>query len=103
ELGIAQIAKPHRLQAGPPEPVTRGGRFDRDERVILKGSEQTPRSRRFPLHVSRTLPPNDRTYPPLNIRLVHKQLWPLGEELYAVELRRDGEESANVGEPKNRG
>src|SRR6516164_2206299 len=51
ELGVAQIAKPYRLQAGPPEPVTRGGRFDRDERVILKGSEQRPRFRRFPLHV----------------------------------------------------
>ena len=51
ELGVAQIAKPCRLQAGPPEPVTRGGRFDRDERVILKGSEQRLRFRRFPLHV----------------------------------------------------
>src|SRR5262245_66695297 len=68
ELGVAQIAKPCRLQAGPPEPVTRGGRFDRDERVILKGSEQRPRFRRFPLHVCFcqidrcTLPPNVRTY-----------------------------------------
>src|SRR5262249_35008965 len=51
ELGVAQIAKPCRLRAGPLEPKTRGGRFDRDERVILKGSEQTPRFRRFPLHV----------------------------------------------------
>src|SRR5262245_27137087 len=51
ELGVAQIAKPHRLQAGPPEPVTCGGRFDRDERMILKGSEQRPRFRRCPLHV----------------------------------------------------
>src|SRR5262249_9932087 len=51
ELGVAQIAKPHRLQAGPAEPVTRGGRFDRDERVILKGPEQTPSFRLFPLHV----------------------------------------------------
>src|SRR6516165_6538284 len=51
ELGVAQIAKPYRLQAGPPEPLTRSGRFDRDERVILKGSEQRPRFRRFLLHV----------------------------------------------------
>ena len=51
ELGIAQIAKLCRLQAGPPEPVTRGGRFDRDVRVILEGSEETPGFRRFPLHV----------------------------------------------------
>src|SRR5262245_44176530 len=51
ELGVAQIAKPCRLQPGPPEPLTRGGRFDRDERVILKGSEQRPRFRRFALHV----------------------------------------------------
>src|SRR5215467_3733556 len=50
ELGVAQIAKPCRLQAGPPEPKTRGGRFDRDERVILKGSEQRLRFGRFPLH-----------------------------------------------------
>src|SRR5262249_6385560 len=51
ELGVSQIAKPCRLQAGPPEPVTRCGRFDWAERVILQGSEQTPRFRRFPWHV----------------------------------------------------
>ena len=63
ELGVAPTAKPRRLQAGPPEPLTRGGRSDRDERVIFKGSEQRPRCRRFPLHVDRcTLPLNDRTY-----------------------------------------
>ena len=56
ELGVAQIAKPHRLQAGPPEPKTRGGRFDRDERVILKRSEQSCRFRRFPLHGWSLLP-----------------------------------------------
>ena len=40
EFGVGQVAKPGRLQAGPPEPAeTRGGRFDRDERVILEGSE----------------------------------------------------------------
>src|SRR5262245_25681963 len=64
ELGVAQIAKPHRLQAGPPEPKTRGGRFDRDERVILKGSEQWSRSRRFLLHfcslVARSIGPLSR-------------------------------------------
>src|SRR5262245_36205399 len=59
ELGVAQVAKPYRLQAGPPEPVTRGGRFDRDERVVLKGSEQRPRFRRFPLHVC-SLPARSR-------------------------------------------
>src|SRR5262245_24846587 len=51
ELGVAPIAKPCRLQAGPPEPLTRGSRSDRDERVILKRSEQTPRFRRFLLHL----------------------------------------------------
>src|SRR5262249_61398390 len=56
ELGVAPIAKPCRLQAGPPEPLTRGGRSDRDEGVILKGPEQTLRFRRFPLHVSPFLP-----------------------------------------------
>ena len=56
ELGVAQIAEPYRLQAGPSEPLTRGGRFDRHERVILKGSEQRPRFRRFPLHVWSLLP-----------------------------------------------
>src|SRR5262249_18694096 len=40
-----------RLQAGPPEQVTRGGRFDRDERVILERLEQSLGFRRFALHV----------------------------------------------------
>jgi hypothetical protein len=39
ELGVGQVAKPGRLQAGPPEPMTRGGRFNRDERVMIKGPE----------------------------------------------------------------
>src|SRR5262245_15423876 len=68
ELGVGQVAKPGRLHTSPPEPLTRGGRFDRDERVILKGSEQTPGFRRFPLHVwslfARSIGAlsNDRTY-----------------------------------------
>ena len=93
ELGVAQIAKPYRLQAGPPEPVTRGGRFDRDERVILKGSEQRLRFRWFPLHVwslfARSIAALSRRMtgptPPPSILWVHKQLWPLGEVLYAVQ------------------
>jgi hypothetical protein len=91
ELGIAQIAKPCRLQAGPPEPLTRGGRFDRDERVILKGSEQRPRFRRFPLHGwslfarwIRALSRRMTALPTASSLWIHKQL-PLGKELYAVQ------------------
>src|SRR5262249_38380201 len=84
ELGVAQIAKPYRLQAGPPEPVTRGGRFDRDERVILKGSEQRPRFRRVPLHVcslfARSIGALSRRMtgptPPPSILWVHNQCGP---------------------------
>src|SRR5262245_62206227 len=88
ELGVGQVAKPGRLHTSPPEPLTRGGRVDWDERVILKGSEQTPGFRRFPLHVwslfarwiralsRRTTEPR----PPPSSLWVHKQLWPLGEE-----------------------
>ena len=94
ELGVAQIAKPGRLQAGPPELVTRDGRFDRDERVILEGPEQTPRFRRFPWHVwsllfcqieRRTLPPNDRTYATDQQPVSPQATLAVGEELYAVQ------------------
>src|SRR5262249_23204030 len=92
EIGVRQVAKPGRLQARPPEPVTRGGRFDRDERVILKGSKQRPRFRRFPLHIwsllARSIGALSRRMTDLRHRPTScgsTSNWPLGEELYAAQ------------------
>src|SRR5262245_19270425 len=104
ELGVGQVTKPGRLQTGPPEQVTRGGRFDRDERVILERPEQMPRFHRFPLHLwslfARSIFALSRRMsgpaPPPCSLWVHKQPWPFGEELYAVQSRSNGRESAQV-------